>query len=209
MIKGCIYTTKEAENIMYLGRHPWNNIQRINRYHEKTVTQNMHTFINIKDIGKDPSKLYEYTYIKYPGFTKLASVVESVPHIEFANEYEKLINSRYVSKPMKIELRYNDNVYNENMHYDHGAFEKNSKIYSVDINKRENRKYDYNIKNYVKIENDIFDIKYNKLYTINENGVEIINEYGSVEDNITNKEELKKYKNNIICICENGAEFKL
>ena len=107
MREGCIYRTKDDQEVMYLGRHRWyyttqkwtsNNPHYRWSYSGRYVTEyhddKKHIFVGV---GADKSRdiqtwIRGSGYVDYwiqPGFTKLAERLTEEPSPQFAEEFEK------------------------------------------------------------------------------------------------------------------------
>jgi len=217
MFEGHTYKMKDTTEVMYLGRHMWYE----NVYNDYGVTKRLgkkkHIFIDLKKVGQAPSDTYDDFYIVQVGFTKLASIIEDSPHVEFANEYEKLINYYRTSAAKSLRLeKVKFEISNDRYYWwKSGAMEEDSKLYEVEIQR--NHDYCGNAK-------DNFHVKYGELYEI-ENGILIrrqdrptidnnwhrnnYHQFRTITNHATQEEVFEKYQNTIICTCENGAEYKL
>lgn len=103
VVAGCTYINKDRQEVMYLGKFAWcdygyDSSGRGYNYMMK-LGKKQHVFLNLnsKSTGKD-------RYWLQTGFTKLATRVSEKPIPQFADEYEALMNSRFVSKPVELVI---------------------------------------------------------------------------------------------------------
>jgi len=121
MVEGCSYMTKQNEEVMYLGRHAWYELKYWgSQYHTRSFGgKKKHIFLLLETKEKG-----RYRYHVESGFTKLATRTSETPLDNYAEEYEKLKNSKYTSVPKKLVFRkvppkkYND-PYSKGRTYHH------------------------------------------------------------------------------------------
>lgn len=107
MVEGGLYLTKKNETVMYLGKFSWwdrvydsvkTKDNQFRGYIYTTHSKKVHIFIKVNgDVSSDP----KYRYMRCSGFTHLAKVIDSTPSSQFAEEYDKLQKSGFVSKPVR------------------------------------------------------------------------------------------------------------
>ena len=116
VVPGCTFLTKNKEEVMYLGKFDWFEKKCVNKktidqhgntiydYSEQIAPESKHVFVylnttpTIKKVGKD-------RYFTQSGFNKLATIINDTPSPQFAEEFEKLSKSRWVSKPLKFVIK--------------------------------------------------------------------------------------------------------
>jgi len=108
---GCTYLTKDREEVMYLGRFPWFD-HSDNYYYNRVWTKakafgkKQHVFVYLNK--KEPSygaKNGRWRYWLQSGFTKLATKTTDSPVLQFADEYEKLHKTMFISEPLKLFVK--------------------------------------------------------------------------------------------------------
>jgi hypothetical protein len=100
MKDGCLYTSKENKQVMYLGRHDWyemttdyGSYRNGYKYRKYLKHSKQHVFVSVDGKSK---------YWIQKGFTKLATKLGEDPSPLFAAEFEKFKNSKHGSKPVKL-----------------------------------------------------------------------------------------------------------
>lgn len=101
VIPGCTYLTKDKKEVMYLGRFPWFDYKTIS-YKNRIVTgQKQHIFVYVNQTKDMKGRL---KYWVQSGFAKLGRVINDKPIPQFADEFEALNNSGFISTPVKLVL---------------------------------------------------------------------------------------------------------
>lgn len=97
MKEGCLYTTKDNEQVMYLGRNDWYEWTGYgyyrNYYNKYLQCTKQHVFVSVDGKSK---------YWCQKGFTKLATKLGDDPSPLFAAEFEKFKKSNHGAKPTKL-----------------------------------------------------------------------------------------------------------
>jgi len=99
---GCTYINKDKEEVMYMGRLDWYDKKYTYGYAqtEDTMVQKTHVFVHL-----DVNKKGKDKYWIQSGFTKLATRTSDKPISQYAEEYEALMKTPYVSKPVSLEVK--------------------------------------------------------------------------------------------------------
>jgi len=92
MVEGCVYRTKENEDVMYLGRHVYHEMDGWGDYRRMT-RKKRHVFVSVD--GKSTHWIQE-------GFTKLAERLSEEPSPLYADEFEKFMKSFHGSKVVEV-----------------------------------------------------------------------------------------------------------
>lgn len=110
MTPGCSYTCKKGEELLYIGRFPFYNmdLSRNSDWSYELSTVKTHVFLNLnfdesKDVGYGNQK-----YIVHKGFTKLASKKTETPVENYADLLEEFNNSQYGNPPNKFKYEPTD-----------------------------------------------------------------------------------------------------
>jgi len=105
IIEGYAYLTKNKENVMYLGRHAWfDRVSSYNsRWDKKIIGVKKHIFFKLDESNGKKCR-NEDNYAIEHGFTKLAKKTSDAPLPQFAEEYEKLLKSIFVSIPKVLTV---------------------------------------------------------------------------------------------------------
>jgi hypothetical protein len=102
IVEGCTYTTKDKQEVMYLGKHTWFDYhgKYYSYYSGSSITcENKHVFLILNENRKGRDR-----YLLQDGFNRLAIRTSDKPVASYAEEYEKLMKSQYVSKPVEITV---------------------------------------------------------------------------------------------------------
>lgn len=100
VVPGCTYLTKDKDEVMYLGRFPWFTFRR-SGYNSVVSSKKQHVFVYT---DKKSDSKGSYRYWVQSGFTNLAHRISGSPISQFADEFERLSNSIFVSPPSKLVL---------------------------------------------------------------------------------------------------------
>lgn len=104
VVEGCLYKTKDNQQVMYLGRHDWHQIseeydyshQPLRRRPRLIESSKQHVFVSVDG---------ESTYWPQVGFTKLGERLSLEPSPTFADEFEKFKKSVHGSKLVNLKER--------------------------------------------------------------------------------------------------------
>jgi hypothetical protein len=96
---GCTFRTKDRQNVMYMGRHEW-DLSPLTFYQSTDFPprEMRHIFLLLDRADQTRE------YLAEKGFTKLASQTSDTPSPQYAEEYERMMKSRFVSTVSKIVL---------------------------------------------------------------------------------------------------------
>jgi hypothetical protein len=92
MVEGCVYRTKENEDVLYLGRHAYHEMEGYG-YNKRMVRNKKHVFVSVD--GKS-------THWIQKGFTKLAVKLSEEPSPLYADEFENFMNSFHGSQVVEV-----------------------------------------------------------------------------------------------------------
>lgn len=220
VIPGCSFKTKDKQEVMYLGKFTWSDPQEKDRYlyGSKFVGKKKHVFLILGNIKNNETDWYKPTAIekqrkKYwlqDGFTKLAECTSDKPIPQFADAFEELSNSVFVSKPVKLET--SDASFNlDYLSYCRGLpifiiMNEEVLIGSVEYVEGSTRRYSYygsnrNDSKYKVICGHAARIKDNEY-------VEYKLAKDVVMDNLSEM-EVKAMAKNVFVECENGKKYKV
>ena len=218
---GCTYRNKDHQEVMYLGKHTWFDEKADRAYGwSNTITgKKLHVFIYLDDKKNKRDK-----YWLQSGFTKLAERTSDKAIPSYADEFEKLIKSRYVSKPVKFVLE--DATVNIDKNHWYSGYRDicvfyNDKYYIGNVNEWHERgggfsnwsvKPDKGIKKYEIACDKVAEIKngeYRESPCAPRNEpYDTRNRYGFYKPNLT-VEEVKVLVKDLYIECENGAKYKV
>ena len=106
--EGGTYLTKDKVNVMYLGRHAWFEEIPSYCYHRRQINrgEKKHIFLNLDQANQLHSKNRKRDcYFVETGFSKLAHKTSETPSPQYAEEYEKLQASQFISVPKELVVK--------------------------------------------------------------------------------------------------------
>jgi len=222
MVEGCTYLAKDKENLLYLGRHPWfDKVSTYSSYYYsgKLTGQKKHVFLRI-DRADESEKERSYYYNssdrgKYrleAGFTKLAKRTSDSPVPQYADAYEKLMKSPYVTTAIKLFVKNIKLTFKDRYGWYDGenvCIPDGDRYYYGTVSEH----YDgsrWSYRSNKKPENERrFDIKCDSALMIDNGELKAVTKGGSYEKKKLTKEEVQALAKALYVKCENGAEYKL
>jgi len=215
---GCTYLTKDKEEVMYLGRHTWFDEKSIRSYNwnKAIIGKKEHVFVYLDDKKKGRQR-----YWLQGGFTKLAARTSDKPIPSYADEFEKLIKSRYVSEPVRLTLEdskiklgtgehywywnsicifLNDKYYIGNVRE---WYDRNSSYW--DREKQKEQKYEITCEKFAEIKNGEYR---ESLCAPRDQPYDTRIKYGFYKEGLT-VTEVKALVKDLYIECENGAKYKV
>jgi hypothetical protein len=132
--EGYSYLMKDGTEVMYLGRHSYNNK---NYYSDFNPVGKKHIFVPLKkrDSWEDP-------YIPQPGFTKIAECTSSSALTQYPTEYDKFKKSIYCAdiKTVSVsKIKFSENLQNKTV-----LIKEDDKYYVANITGHWGYGYGYN-----------------------------------------------------------------
>ena len=97
--EGYSYVMKDGTEVLYLGRHNYNDYNDYYRGQAFNPIGKKHVFLDL-----NPGE-YGGPYLPQPGFTKIAECTSSSSLPQFADEYEKFKKSNYCGDVKKLSVR--------------------------------------------------------------------------------------------------------
>lgn len=114
MVVGCTYLTKDREEVLYMGRLIWYDFKDIpvkKTYKDSYGNERTRTF-NYRKISGEKKHIFikliealknnDARFWVQDGFTKLSKRTSENPIPQFADEFDKLNKTGYLSKPVRI-----------------------------------------------------------------------------------------------------------
>lgn len=212
MIVGCTYLTKKRENWMYMGKHTW--FDTYERWGRNVFAKSVHVFVNMDYVKQPYDKGIRARYELETSFAKIAKQTSTTPHPDYANEFEKLSKTSFISVPVKLETipltdkgenflyyGYQDIIIpHNNVLYIGNAAPINSNYY-----------YDYRHRNKKDM---LFNVICNQVARLTKNGhFERVNcEKLGVQPYIKNNmryEEVNAIGKDLVVVCENDVKYKI
>jgi len=145
MVPGCIYKTKEMNEVMYLGRYEYFNSMNISySFESEREGKKQHVFLRTNSKPDKPR------YETFPGFTKLAERLAEEPSRDFADKLEKFLNGphhvvidhiEFVDKPHQLKKK--KVSYDEGGWYSDTFVVHDGVVCSADIRSPIRKKYNY------------------------------------------------------------------
>jgi len=199
--EGFSYMTKDKKEVMYLGRFNWweekyvKDTDKTDRYynrygHKVYKGEKKHVFIYLSKINTDVNGVNENdeddwnpkaktigknNYLLTSGFTDLAKKTSENPLPQFAEEFDRLSKTHYVSKPVKIFLKDTRLKTTNNSYYENRSLgiEKDGAIFTGSFSnhyghnygnkeKENEEKFNIDFTTIVELKDDIISIKSTK-----------------------------------------------
>lgn len=215
MIEGCTYLNKNRQNVMYMGRHPWFENKYVRRggdYTNVYTGKPKHIFLLLDDQKKESWQIIDAKRERYwiqTGFTKLAARTSDSPVPQYADEYEKLMATTYVTKPTGLVIKELDkNVWDKDRYYSSQVcVEFGDNIFVGYLRNHHGGigSYLHNNKNPRR-----YDVECDKVAVVKDGEYyeEFDNRKGFYKNNIS-EEEAKAIVKALYVKCDNGSEFKI
>jgi len=152
VVEGCTYQTKNMGNVMYLGRHAWfskeHDYKRGGKHYYLKPCGKKHIFIDLISLEQKSN----FGYLVESGYTKLAHRTSDEAIPEYADEYEKLVNSIHCVPPTKFDFKKTKIEEGISFYYGAHYFIKDGENYyptTIKENRRSSYRQSYNMDQYI------------------------------------------------------------
>jgi len=215
MVVGSSYLTKKKDKVIYMGRHIWWGTPTLYRY-RSTAKFGVKKHIFAKEVVESETNQYgrESDYLIESGFTNIAQRVTSDPVPQYADIFERMMNSCLLSKPVRLYTTPCKDRDTENKRYYSNSIsciiEQGDTFQFSNVNLNEN--YTYGQQGRVKGEPYYSTFIYGPIEL--KNGIishlyEHRDYRGNGYSGRYTKEQIKSIAKNLMVECENGYKVEL